>query len=395
VPVLALRHPPDEQQGAFRRRLLRADVVYNGLGTPREDGAVVLQETPDGASIADVASVAEARAAHPDAVEEDAGVAITPPLVNAHTHLDLTDMPYTRGSYDAFVRAVIAYGRSGRRAEPAAKRGLAELRAVGTTVVGDIVTDPAVMHLLLGDTDLRGVAYWEVLAPDPADADTAFERVRQEVVAFRRRQRPGGVRVGVSPHAPHTVSAPLLTRLAGWARHEGVPMAIHVAESPGETALHRSGSGPLAEALAAVGAPFAATGGSPVRYLQRLGVLEAAPTLVHMVEVDEDDVRAVQRAGCVVVHCPRSNDALGCGRFAWELYARHGVDVAIGTDSRGSSPDLDVTREVAFARELHGARANARALVRAAVKGGYRALGMEPPRVARGAPATALVRWPR
>src|SRR5690606_31951889 len=212
---------------------------------------------------------------------------------------------------------------------------------------------------------------------------------------FRGRERAGGVRVGLSPHTPHTVSAPLLRRLSAWAREERLPLAIHVAESPGEARLHRSGDGPLADALAAAGFPFAATGVSPLRYLDDVGVLAASPTLVHMVEVDEDDVRRAQRAGCVVVHCPRSHDALGCRRFPWETYARHGVDVAIGTDSRGSSPDLDVTAEVAFAADLHGARANARALVRAAVKGGYKALGLEPPRVTRGASAAALVRWPR
>jgi len=130
-----------------------------------------------------------------------------------------------------------------------------------------------------------------------------------------------------------------------------------------------------------------------VRYLYDLGVLEAAPTLVHMVNVSEEDVRLVARAGSVVVHCPRSNAALGCGTFPWQLYAKHSVEVAFGTDSRGSSPDLDVTREVAAAREAHGERANVRALVRAAVKGGHRALGLMPPQVRRGGGADGLVVW--
>ena len=112
-----------------------------------------------------------------------------------------------------------------------------------------------------------------------------------------------------------------------------------------------------------------------------------------MVHVTEEDVRTVQRSGCVVVHCPRSNEALECGRFPWELYARHGVTVAIGTDSRGSSPSLSVVEEVAAARRLHGAQASPLALVRAAVKGGYRALGSAPPKVLRGAAAEALTVW--
>src|SRR5690606_2719076 len=127
--------------------------------------------------------------------------------------------------------------------------------------------------------------------------------------------------------------------------------------------------------------------------LKDLGALEGGPTLVHMVAVDDEDVRMAQAAGCVVVHCPRSNEALLCGRFPWETFARHGADVAMGTDSRGSSPDLDVVAEARRAVELHGSKASPRAVVRAAVKGGYRALGMQPPRLRVGDAASAWGAW--
>ena len=141
------------------------------------------------------------------------------------------------------------------------------------------------------------MAYWEVLGPDPARAQEDFERVTQTVNAFRARQRGGGMVVGVTPHTPHTVSAELLVRITRWAKAEGIPVAIHVAESPAEARLHRHGDGELAETLRAVGVPFESRGVSPVAYLERIGVLATAPTLIHMVEVDEDDVRSVQRNG--------------------------------------------------------------------------------------------------
>ncbi len=378
----------------LERTILRADVVYNGLGTPRADGAVVVQDDGSRRQVIAVESAGRAREAYPDARLEDVGFAVSPPPVNAHTHLDLSAMPYSRGSYEDFLRAVIRHRRQAPGGVEAARRGLDEVVRGGVRVVGDIVTDEAVMRHLLERSDVAGVAYWEVLGPDPADAPAIFERTRDRLAAFRRLERPGGVRVGLSPHTPHTVSAPLLQRLAALARAEGLPMQIHVAETADEVALHRDGGGPLAGFLASFGVPWRASGRTPVGYLASLGVLEARPTLVHMVHVDEDDVRTVQRADCAVVHCPRSNEALGCGRFPWELYARFGVDVAFGTDSRGSSPSLAVTDEVAFAREVHGARANPQALVRAAVKGGYRALGMTPPRVQRGAPAETMYVWP-
>lgn len=376
------------------RELLRAEVVYNGLGTPRRDGAVVIQDDGRRRQVIAVQAAADARRAFPDAVERDAGFALSPAPVNAHTHLDLSSMPYTAGSYPAFIDAVIRHRDGGARGLEAARRGLDEVLAGGVSVVGDIVTDEEVMRFLLGHPGVTGVAYWEVLGPDPARADEVFEATRRLLARFRALERDGGVRVGLSPHTPHTVSAPLLQRLAALARAEAIPMQIHVAETADEVRLHRHGDGPLAELLGRFGVPWRASGRSPLGYLAELGVLDARPTLVHMVHVDEDDVRRVQHADCAVVHCPRSNAALGCGRFPWELYARFGVDVAFGTDSLGSSPSLAVTEEVAAARVVHGERASPQALVRAAVKGGYRALGMTPPRLLRGAEADGLFAWP-
>lgn len=384
---------------ATGRYLLSADVVYNGLGTPRADAAVALFTDSDeqgtvSTVILDIQDRGRALREHPASMAIDAGVAVSPALVNAHTHLDLSDMPFSPGSYEAFIAAVVAHGRGGRRGLQAARRGLTELRESGVGIIGDIVTDEAVASELLA-SELRGVAYWEVFAPRPEMADAAFDEARATIDRLRERERPGGMRMGVSPHAPHTVSAPLLKRLVEWARSEGLPVAIHVAESSAELDLHLNGSGPLAAAMKEWGLPVTVSGLSPVAYLEGLGVLSASPTLIHMVAVDDDDVRLVQRNGCPVVHCPRSNDTLACGRFPWELYARHGVEVSFGTDSRGSSPDLDVVSEVAFAARMHGSKANLRGLVRAAVKGGHKALGLEPPLVRRGDRADALVAWGR
>ncbi len=378
---------------ALGRVVARADVVYDGLGLPRADGAVVVQRAPGVSSIVNVTSSVDATAAYPDAAPLDCGFAVSPPVVNAHTHLDLSHMTYTPGAYVDFIATVVAHAGSGGRGLAAARSGLAELAANGTAIIGDVVTDEGVMELLLSQTAVGGVAYWEVFAPRREDADAVFEATVRRLTRFRALQRAGGMRVGLSPHTPHTVSAPLLQRLVAFARAERIPLAIHVAEAPAERELHERGSGQLAEALAAAGFAFQATGGSPVRYLDELGVLDAAPTLVHGVQVDESDVRLIARSGAVVVHCPRSNAALECGSFPWAMYARHGVALAFGTDSRGSSPDLDVTAEVMAALEQQGAGLNPRAAVRAAVKGGHQALGVTPPRVARGAPATALVAW--
>ena len=376
-----------------QRYLCRADVVYNGMGTPRHDAAVLIEDDARGPTIAAFDAMEPLRRAYPEAAPLNAGFAIAPPPVNAHTHLDLSGMPRHEGPYADFVRAVVAHGRAGGRSRVAAEAGAEAVRASGVRTVGDVVTTDAGMRFLLEHADLEGVAYWEVLGPDPRDADHIYDETVERLRRFRGWERTGGVRVGLSPHAAHTVSPPLLRRLAALASANDLPLQIHVAESPAETEWFQRGTGPLADLLAGAGTAMEPPGVSPVRFLEDIGVLGARPSLVHMVEVDEDDVRRVQRAGCTVVHCPRSNRALGCNRFPWELYARHAVTVAFGTDSLGSSPSLSVVAEVIAAAALHGERAAAGALVRAAVKGGHRALGGKPPVVPRGAPAAALTAW--
>lgn len=375
--------------------MYRAEVVYSGLGTPRAAGAVAVQRVGDDARVVAIDRSEALLEAFPAAQSIDAGFAISPPPVNAHCHLDLSTMEFAPGDYLTFIRRVIEHGRVGGRTRAAAEVGVSELLASGVRTVGDIVARPEVMEYLLAHPLLGGVAYWEVIGPDPADADRLLAETAQRLRAWRARERLGGVRVGLSPHTPHTVSGPLLQRLARLAQSEGYPLQIHAAESETELAYHRDGSGPLAEVMQPFAPGWEPSGTTPIGYLERLGILEARPTLVHGVHVDEDDVRAVQRAGCVVVHCPRSNSALACGRLPWELYARHGVTLALGTDSLGSSRSLSVLDEVAAAAVLHGDRASPLALVRAAVKGGSRALGISPPMVQRGARAGALVRWQR
>jgi aminodeoxyfutalosine deaminase len=232
-----------------------------------------------------------------------------------------------------------------------------------------------------------------VFEPSPEKADEAFNETVELLREFKRLEQPGKMKVGLSPHTPHTVSAPLLQKLAALAKQHNLPLQIHVAENPNELPFHKDASGPLYEMMHPFMGGWRPSGLSPVQYLKSLGVLEAQPTLVHMVNVSEADVREVQKAGCVVIHCPRSNEALQCGKFPWELYAKHGVSVALGTDSLGSSPSLSIEEETLFAQTLHGQAANPLALVWSATKAGYRALGMPVPRFVRGDSAKDVYIW--
>lgn len=378
-------------------RLLTADLLYTGMGLPIQEGGVVVS----GGTIAAAGKAAELRAAYPHAQELRAGHILAPPPVNAHTHLDMSLYDFHALPYFRWIPEVVIANRA-RRGGAGARLGLARLRASGAGGFGDIVWSEDVMAFLLSEAELPGTAYWEVLDPNPATADATFARTVARVQAWRKLERPGGVKLGLSPHATYTVSHRLFRLLADYARAEALPLQIHVAEHESEAELFSRGTGGLAETFAKYGYPFglAEVFGrrpdpqlTPVQYLADLGVLDARPTLIHMVHVSGDDVRTVAQAGCPVVTCPRSNHNLSCGTFPWPMFAAAGVEVALGTDSVASGETLDIHDELAFARGLYP-QLDERTLVRAAVKGGARVVGEKVPFLRRGEPWREAYVWP-
>jgi len=181
------------------------------------------------------------------------------------------------------------------------------------------------------------------------------------------------LRLGVSPHAPYTVSDRLYRAVDDLARGAGLPVAMHLAESRAETQLVRQGSGPFADALRARGIQVARVARSPVQYLVQLGVLERATAClcIHCVQVDQDDVELLRRAGVSIAHCPRSNLAHGHGTAPLAAFRRAGLRVGLGTDSVVSVGDSSLWAE-SVAAGLEGEDA-----LRMMTIEGARALGLE------------------
>ncbi|UBV41553.1 amidohydrolase family protein [Deinococcus taeanensis] len=370
-------------------RLLTCDVLYTGMGGAQSPGAVVVV----GRTVAATGHPDALRAAYPHATHAGHHAVIAPPPVNAHTHLDMSTYEFQALPYFRWLPEVVIAQRD-RRGAPAAQAGAQTLAALGAGGVGDIVYmhTPDVMDTLLAREDLQGVLYYEALGALPERADETFRLVRERLDRWRTLERPGGPRVGLSPHTPYTVSHRLMRLLTEYAAGEGLPVQIHVAEHPAELELFATGGGPLWTHRLPVYYPatFESVIGrppepelTPVRYLDDLGALRGAPTLVHVVNVTRNDIARVARAGSAVVTCPRSNHHLECGVFPWAAFAAAGVEVAVGTDSVASGGSLDVRDEVAFARTVHE-RLDPRVVVRAAVKGGHRVLGTRAPFIRRG-----------
>ena len=182
---------------------------------------------------------------------EDFGSALLlPGLINTHTHLELTGM--AGGSPEADFASWIRGVREAKALLPAdrflvaARQGLADCWAAGVTTVADTGDSGAVAQAL-AEVDGSGIAYQEVFGPHPDQWDESLRGLQRRVESLSPYAR-GRVRLGVSPHAPYSVSGRLYQATAEWARAEALPLAVHVAESPAESALLARGSGAFAVA---------------------------------------------------------------------------------------------------------------------------------------------------
>jgi 5-methylthioadenosine/S-adenosylhomocysteine deaminase len=341
---------------------------------PIHEGAVLVDERGRIREVGAESSVSRPRGCRTLAA---AGAVLLPGLVNVHTHLELTGF---RGAIpdQQFFDWIQHVRRRKAATAPeafleAAREGVREAWTAGITTVADTGDSGAVAQALR-DLGGRGLVYHEVFGPHPDQMSEALSGLAAAVERLRR-DAAVSVRIGVSPHAPYTVSEPLFRGVAQWARARRLPLAVHLAESQEESAFVTTGTGPFADLWRRRGIPLPPAAPSPVRYLERLGVLGPDTLLIHAVQTDAKDREIVRTTGSALALCPRSNGRHGHGGPAIADYLRLGIPAGLGTDSVASVDSLDLFAEARAARDASALDPSA--AIELMTLGGARALGWE------------------
>jgi 5-methylthioadenosine/S-adenosylhomocysteine deaminase len=312
--------------------------------------------------------------------------ALLPGLVNVHAHPELS---LFRGALEDlrfrdWILRLVGTKRAALRDgdfDLAARWSLVECLRAGITTVAATESSAASLGALK-EAGMRGLVYREVFGPDPAVADASMAELRAAVDRLRGEETEL-VRLGISPHAPYTVSDALFAAAGRYACEEGLPIAIHAGESIPERDLVTRGEGDFAPGLRARGIATPVRGRTTVELLERLGVLDARPLLIHCVLLDYDDIVRLVDHGCAVAHCPVANAKLGHGTAPLAELREAGVRVGLGTDSVGSNNRMDLLEEARIASLLHRARLasfdflSPADLLRLVTIDGARALGLE------------------
>ena len=319
-----------------------------------QDGAVAV----DNSTIVAVGSYRDLVAKFPDSRITDFGeAAILPGFVNAHSHLELTVMrgflEREENDFFAWLRK-LTVARLAMTAEDllvSATCGAIEAARAGVTCLGDASSAATQAIRALREVGLRGVVYQESFGPDPKLARENVAKLREQIAELRTLE-DDLVRVGVSPHAPYTVSGPQLDLISRLAIDEKLPVMMHAAESQAEQLFMLEGLGPFAEGLRARGIEWEAPELSTIQYLESHGVLETRPLFAHCINVDDRDLELIKRAGAGIAHCPKSNAKLGHGRAPFSAFVSRGLNVGLGSDSVASNNTCDILEEARFATLL-------------------------------------------
>ena len=323
---------------------------------PVRDAAVVFQN----GKILAVGSARHLRQNYPHAIRKDLdNVVLLPGLVNAHVHLELSDCqcgtPPAGGFGAWLLQLVQRNSRAGTKIEStvtqAVRTGVEQCLRFGITSVGDITRQASITRPLLRDGPLRVTSYGEIQAM--AQRRNLF--ASRFAVAADTTFASDRLRIGLSPHAPYTVEPFGYTacRVAGMQNRS--PLATHLAEAVEEAEFLSHHTGPFRELWEAIGQwdeQVPTFSGGPIRFAQSLGWLEFPALLAHVNYCDDDELSILAAGRASVVYCPRTHRYFGHPPHRWRDMLSRGVNVALGTDSCASSPDLNLVDDARLIHEI-------------------------------------------
>lgn len=138
-----------------------------------------------------------------------------------------------------------------------------------------------------------------------------------------------------APHAPYTVCDNTFSQINTLSAQLDIGIHSHLHETQAEIAQSEQ-----------------TYGMRPLARLANLGLLDTNVTLAHCVHLNEAEIKLLADNGCSIAHCPSSNLKLASGIAPIALYAKHGINIGLGTDGAASNNRLDMFTEMRLAALL-------------------------------------------
>jgi cytosine/adenosine deaminase-related metal-dependent hydrolase len=367
----------------FRKRklLLRARAVLPIYRAPISNGAILIA----GNRIAEVGRWRDLAKADGDETIDLGDAILLPGLINAHCHLDYTDMagqfPPPKIFSDWLKLITTAKGHWSKFDYATSwMNGAQMLLRTGTTTVGDIEAMPELLPEVWNLGSLRVLSFLEMIGITGRREPEAIVQEALDKIDSLDVER---CFAGLSPHAPYSTLPKLLKLSADAARRRKLRMCVHVAESSQEFEMFVHGRGEMYDWLRRSTRDMSDCGlGSPVQHLARCAALSENLLAIHVNCIAKGDAVLLAKHKVHVVHCPRSHEYFRHDRFALSRLLRAGINVCLGTDSlasvvktRRETVELNMFEEMRTLANRETSLPPKRVLQMATVNGA-RALGM-------------------
>ncbi len=300
------------------------------------------------------------------------GGLVMPGLVNTHTHLPMTlfrgladDLPL-----DIWLNAHIFPAESAHIDPQGVRWGTllacAEMLLSGTTTCCDGYFYEDKVAEAVQTSGMRAIlAQGVVDFPAPGVPDPKENIKVPDAFITRWQNRSSLITPSVFCHSVYTCSAETLRKAKSLCVERGLLFQIHAAETRNECRQiqneHRC---------------------TPLRYLDRLDILDENTLLIHCVWLTEEDIDIIAARNAGISHNPESNAKLASGIAPIPEMLRANIPVGLGTDGCASNNNLDLFHEMDMAAKLHKAATfdptamDARTVVEMATIGGARTLGL-------------------
>jgi len=283
-------------------------------------------------------------------------VVLLPGLVNAHCHLDYTNMagelPPPK-NFTEWIPLITSAKTAWSYSDYAHSwlRGAHMLLRNGTTTVADIEAMPDLLPEVWDATPLRVFSFLEMTGIRARRNPEAILREAVEKIDSLSHARCSA---SLSPHAPYSTLPELLRSSAKVARERRWPLCTHVAESEDEAEMFIHERGRMFDWLQRNQRDNSDCGlGSPVEHLARHKMLGKNLIAVHANVLARGDAVLLGKHRVNVVHCPRSHAYFRHPPFRRERLANAGVNLCLGTDSLatvrkigGQKPELSMFEEM-------------------------------------------------
>ena len=314
-------------------------VTMDAEGTVIEDGAVAIDE---GVILA-IGTAADIEASYSAVETLDGGNRVVMPgLVNGHSHAAMTllrgvadDLALMDWLENYIFPAEVEFVDT-EFVRIGTELACWEMIRGGTTTFVDMYYYPDTIAEVVDSCGMRALVSATVIDQRSPDAENAGDSIAKGNSFIERWQgKNSRITPIFGPHANYTLNAEQLAATRAAAMRYGVPISIHVSESPFELQYSQDTYGMTSIAL-----------------YESIGFFDGPTIAAHVVWPTDEEISILAERKVGVIHNPTSNMKIASGISPVARMLEAGVRMGLGTDGAASNNDLDMWEEMRLASFL-------------------------------------------